>query len=90
VDALRHLISPIQLPVELLVLIFEFAVCKERQLGGYTHFKDASRVSHVSSHWREIAFGAPHLWTGPVDIDFRVGFGDVYGLRTWLSRSASM
>ncbi|KAJ7757618.1 hypothetical protein B0H16DRAFT_1885621 [Mycena metata] len=89
VDALRHLISPIQLPVELLVRIFGFAISKEQHLGRYAHFQDAYRVSHVSSHWRAISFGTPRLWTGPVGVDLRVD-GDADGLKAWLSRSAPM
>ncbi|KAJ7037819.1 hypothetical protein C8F04DRAFT_1256730 [Mycena alexandri] len=89
VDALRHLISPIQLPVELLVQIFGFTICKGQQLGRYPHFQDAYRVSHVCSHWREISFSTPHLWTGPVEVDLRED-GGADGFRTWLSRSAPM
>ncbi|KAJ7037831.1 hypothetical protein C8F04DRAFT_1091653 [Mycena alexandri] len=89
VDALRHLIPPIQLPVELLVQIFGFAICMEEQFGRYPHFQDAYRVSHVCSHWREISFSTPHLWTGPVDVNLGED-GGADGFRTWLSRSAPM
>ncbi|KAJ7163115.1 hypothetical protein C8R46DRAFT_1102540 [Mycena filopes] len=98
-DVLRYLSSSIQsLPVELLVEVFALTICKERdpQSGRSTHFRDAYLVSHVCSDWRQAAEGAPSLWTGPVDVDFRRSVWsedsdvEVQGYRTWLARSAPM
>ncbi|KAJ7719949.1 hypothetical protein B0H16DRAFT_1605567 [Mycena metata] len=89
---LRYIISPIHLPVELLLEIFAFAICEKLQYGCSKHFQNAYRVSHVCSHWRQLSFSTPRLWTGPINVDVEATCkaGDADGFRSWLARSAPM
>jgi hypothetical protein len=45
-----------QYPADILKIIFEWAVRMDR------HFKVATRISHVSRHWRYVALQTPRLW----------------------------
>ncbi|KAJ7727369.1 hypothetical protein B0H16DRAFT_1894469 [Mycena metata] len=87
--ALHSIIAPVcALPVELLVEIFTLTIRMEAP-----HFADVFRVTHVCSEWREIAHGAPQLWTGPIELYVGRGWDDsrhVNGLRWWLARSAPL
>ncbi|KAJ7356570.1 hypothetical protein DFH08DRAFT_1075720 [Mycena albidolilacea] len=87
VAALRYLISPIRtLPVELLAEIFGLAVHDA------THIKDAFRISHVCSDWRQVAHSTPRLWTRNLRVLISSSDDNVYadGLKDWLARSAPL
>ncbi|KAJ7857692.1 hypothetical protein B0H14DRAFT_2750861 [Mycena olivaceomarginata] len=99
ISALRSLIAPIRiLPVELLAEIFIFLLEDTRTpwpRSRLTHFQQAFRISHVCTHWRQIANTTPGLWTGivavsgsePPKIPESV-YAD--GMEAWLARSAPL
>ncbi|KAJ7837717.1 hypothetical protein B0H13DRAFT_2677804 [Mycena leptocephala] len=93
--ALRYLIAPIHtLPVELLAEIFLLTIGDyvERATQSW-HIKDAFRVAHVCSDWRQVAHSTPRLWTGPIDVDLRSNdLEEVYAdrLKAWLALSAPL
>ncbi|KAJ7863430.1 hypothetical protein B0H14DRAFT_2738003 [Mycena olivaceomarginata] len=91
VAALKYLISPIRtLPVELLAAIFVLAVHET-----YDHTKDAFRISHVCSHWMQVARNTPGMWNRRLRVCLP-GFSAsrdeeyAYGLKDWLARSAPL
>ncbi|KAJ6455397.1 hypothetical protein C8R45DRAFT_914815 [Mycena sanguinolenta] len=88
-DALRFLAAPIRtLPVELLADIFVLTIRDDANEFYALHVRDALRISHVCSHWRQIANGTPQLWTGPITVDFNSGDENyLNGLRAWFARS---
>jgi len=92
---LRHLIAPIRtLPTELLAEIFVLTIRRPTELRNSrrSHFKDAFRVSHVCSEWREVAMGTPRLWTGPIELTDLPAESqdDIDGLKAWLAHSAPL
>ncbi|KAK6997453.1 hypothetical protein R3P38DRAFT_3058971 [Favolaschia claudopus] len=61
-----------------------------------TYIQDAYTVSHVCSHWRNVAINTPQMWTGPITVSvhryfLREGGKErpvhAEGLRAWLARS---
>ncbi|KAF7357547.1 hypothetical protein MSAN_01351000 [Mycena sanguinolenta] len=80
--ALKSIIAPVRtLPAELLAGIFELTI------GDDTHVQDAYRVSHVCSHWRQVAHSTPQLWTRPLMVDLCEEKDVADGLKAWLARS---
>ncbi|KAK7021233.1 F-box domain-containing protein [Favolaschia claudopus] len=80
------------LPFELLSNIF--LLCIDADSG--TYVQDAYTVSHVCTHWRNVAINTPQIWTGPITVSVHPYFireaeeeRPVYaeGLRAWLARS---
>ncbi|KAJ7727356.1 hypothetical protein B0H16DRAFT_1331633, partial [Mycena metata] len=58
-------LAPIRrLPVELLAAIFSLTIRDADSLfpNDVKHFRDAYRVSHICSEWRQIAVSTPQLW----------------------------
>ncbi|KAJ6584491.1 hypothetical protein B0H19DRAFT_1368079 [Mycena capillaripes] len=101
VAVLRYLIAPIRiLPVEMLAEIFLLTIREGGEDEGppwypySSHIKRAFRVSHICTHWREVANSTPRLWTGPITviIDYKSWDSSWYvdGMREWLARSAPL
>lgn len=58
----KNLFAPInKLPVELLAHIFQLVARREARSGRKLGW--IRSVTHICSHWREIAFACPSLWT---------------------------
>ncbi|KAF7365034.1 F-box domain-containing protein [Mycena venus] len=92
--ALRSLLAPIRtLPVELLVEIFLLTIRNGPEDPKSLHFRDAFRLAHVCSTWRQVANGTPQLWTGPIEVAAsRANWSDddIDGMEAWLVRSAPL
>jgi hypothetical protein len=97
VAALQYLITPIHtLPVEVLSDIFVLTVFNgpNEIYSGSSYVKDALRVFHVCSDWRQVAHCTPRLWSrAEINLSQRGRRSqdtDVEGMRAWLIRSAPL
>ncbi|KAJ7661578.1 hypothetical protein DFH06DRAFT_1192696 [Mycena polygramma] len=90
VAALRHLIAPVhKLPVELLADVLILTIDPDSSI----YVKEALRVTHICSHWRQVAHATPWLWVGPISINLdKSAPKNAYidGFIAWLARSAPL